>query len=79
MLQFKEKMILTGIEERTSQKTGEKYRLANFLGENGQTFGSMVDCSIPDGLSQLDTVDVGFKVIPGRYTQLRVTSINKVS
>ena len=79
MLEFKEKIILTSIEQKESQKTGRTYKIANFLGENGQTFTTMLDCDVPDGLKQLDWVDVLFKVIPGRYTQLRVKEINKSS
>jgi hypothetical protein len=78
MLNFKEKMILTGITQRISQKTQEKYLLVNFLGEDGQTFGCMADCEIPQGLEQLDKVEVDFKVLPGRYTQLKVLGLKKV-
>jgi len=78
MLEFKEKCILTGIEKRISKKSDETYIIANFLGDNGQTFGCIVECDIPQGIKQLDQVDVVFKVIPGRYTQLKVIGLNKV-
>lgn len=78
MLEFKEVCILTSIQQRKSNKTGKPYTIAFFLGENGQTFGCVVDCSVPEGLSLLDKVEVGFKVIPGRYTHLRVISIEKI-
>ena len=78
MLKFKERCILTGIEKRKSQKTGTEYTLANFLGESGQTFGCIVEGNIPQGVKQLDIVEVDFIVVPGRYTQLKVESIKKV-
>lgn len=79
MLEFNEKMIITGVEQRVSQKTGDTYKIANFLGENGQTFGCMVEGNINiNGIEQLDKVDVKFKVIPGRYTQLKVLDMKKV-
>lgn len=80
MLEFREeRMILTGINSRISKNTGEEYKIINFLGENGQTFGCMAECDIPLTLKQLDEVSVHFKVLPGRYTQLRVLDIKKVS
>jgi hypothetical protein len=78
MLEFRENCILTGIEKRISSKSGEVYIIANILGENGKTFSCVVECEIPQGLSQLDKVDVEFKVIPGRYTQLKVIGLKKV-
>ena len=77
-LEFKETCILTGIEQRKSKQTGKSYIIANFLGENGKTFGCIVDCEIPQGLKQLDKVEVRFKVVTGRYTHLRVTNIKKI-
>ncbi len=47
MLEFKEEnMILTGIVEKESKKTGNEYLVANFLDEEGNTFGCMVDFPI---------------------------------
>jgi len=77
MLEFKERLILTGVQQKIS-KTGNSYIIANFLDENGQIFGCIVDCDLPEGLRQLDHVDVKFKVIPGRYIQLKVIDIKKV-
>ena len=77
MLEFKERCILTGVQQKIS-KTGSNYIIANFLGDNGETFGCMVECEMPQGLKQLDHVDVKFKVIPGRYIQLKVIDIKKV-
>jgi len=82
MLEFKEKCILTGISKRTSTKTNEEYLLINFLGEDGQTFGCMGSSDLAadvQGLQQLDKVEVNFKVIPGRYTQLKVLSLRKIA
>lgn len=80
MLEFREeRIILTGIDTRISKNTGEEYKIINFLGENGQTFGCMAECDIPGNLKQLDEVNVLFKVLPGRYTQLRVVDIKKVA
>lgn len=77
MLKFKEKIIMTGIERRVS-KQGNEYLIINYLGENGQTFGTIAECFIPDGLKQLDKVEVDFQVVPGRYTQLKTVGISKV-
>lgn len=79
MLEFKEEnMILTGIIKRESKKTGNEYLVANFLGEDGNTFGCMVDFPVNKAdFKQLDSVDVIFRVIPGRYTQLRVKNMIK--
>ena len=77
MLEFKERCILTGVQKKLS-KAGNSYIIANFLDENGQTFGCIVECDLPEGLRQLDHVDVKFKVIPGRYIQLKVIDIKKV-
>lgn len=78
MLRFKERCILTGIEKRKSKKTDTEYNIANFLGENGQTFGCIVEGNVSQGVKQLDTVEVDFRVVPGRYTQLKVEGIKKV-
>lgn len=79
MLEFKEEnMILTGIAEKESKKTGNEYLIANFLDEEGNTFSCMVDFPInKTEFKQLDKVDVIFRVIPGRYTQLRVKNMIK--
>lgn len=77
MLKFKEKIIMTGIERRVS-KQGKEYIIINYLGENGQTFGTIAECYIPDDLNQLEKVEVDFQVIPGRYTQLKTVGIRKV-
>ena len=77
MLKFKEEIIMTGIESRTS-KQGKDYKIINYLGSNGQTFGTIAECHIPDDLKQLDKVSVDFQVVPGRYTQLKTIGILKV-
>ena len=79
MLEFVEKnIVFTGAEIRVSKK-GEEYILVNFLGSDGKTFACVCDCQIPSNLKQLDRVDVTFKVLPGRYTQLRVLNLSKAS
>lgn len=78
MFELKEEIIFTGFNQRTSQKTGAPYTIVNFLGQDGQTFGVMADCDIPLDLVQLDKVKVTFKVMTGRYTQLRLIDIKKV-
>lgn len=77
MFEFKETPLITGIEKRAS-KTGREYTLAYFLGENGQTFGVTVDCELPEGIKQLDWVEVKFKLNVGRYTNIRITSMKRV-
>ena len=77
MFEFKETLILTGIENRISN-SGRKYTIANFLGENGRTFSCVVDCPVPEGLKQLDKVEVDFKFVPGRYAHVRIIGIKKV-
>ncbi|MEW9097384.1 MAG: hypothetical protein AB2417_20110 [Clostridiaceae bacterium] len=78
MLEFKEKLIYTGSDERTSTKTRVDYQLITYLGENGQTFSTVADCQIPSDIKQLDRVEVTFKVVPGRYIQLKTLDIKKV-
>lgn len=74
-LEFEQRCIITGQEQRTSQK-GLNYVLINILDDNGKTFSCISDVTIED-LKPLDTYNVRFKVIPGRYLQLRVVGINK--
>lgn len=78
MLKFKEKIIMTGIERRVS-KLGKEYLIINYLGDDGKTFSTLAECHIPEDISQLDEVEVTFKVIPGRYVQLKTIDIKKVS
>lgn len=60
MLTFEKDLIYTGMSERTSKKTEKKYIIANFLGEDGQTFSAMSDELISkakfDSIEQLDKV-----------------------
>lgn len=76
MLKFDTEIILTGIEQRRS-KEGKDYTMINYLNPNGQSFGTIADCSIPSDLQQLDKVYVTFQVVTGRYMQLRTISIVK--
>lgn len=78
MLQFNSVCIFTGFALRKSKNSGNSYNLVSFLGSEGQTFSCIMDCSKPN-LEQLDKVNVTFKVVPGRYTQLRVLDLKKVS
>lgn len=76
MLEFKEKLVFTGTQKRTS-KNGLDYTLVNYLDEDGSTFTTMADCIVPADIKQLDRVEVLFKVIPGRYTSLKTLMISK--
>lgn len=78
MLQFESELVYTGSEKRTNKKSGTDYLLTNFLDEKGQTFGCVTDCAVDHDIEQLDRVNVLLKVVPGRYTQLRVLSMEKV-
>ena len=73
MLEFIEELVVTGIDERVS-KQGNKYTIVNYLGENGQTFGTICDCNVPN-INQLDRVVAKLKVIPGRYLQLKTIGL----
>lgn len=74
-LEFEQKCIVTGKEQRTSQK-GLDYTLINILDDTGKTFSCMADVDVSD-IKPLDTYNVRFKIIPGRYLQLRVVGISK--
>lgn len=78
MFEFEENIIVTGFDRRTS-KQGKEYTLVNILDNTGKTFGCILDCPIPSGVKQLDKVKAHFKVIPGRYVQLRVSSLSPLS
>lgn len=77
MFEFKETLIVTGIEEKTS-RNNIRYKVAYFLGENGKTFSCVLDCEISKDIKQLDRVEAKFKLTPGRYTNLRVIEMKKV-
>lgn len=77
MLSFTQEMIFTGSEPKKSEK-GREYVLVNYLNDNGSSFGTVIECPLPDGLKQLDKVMVEFAVIPGRYTQLKTLAIEKI-
>ena len=77
MLEFIEELVVTGIDERIS-KQGNKYTIVNYLGENGQTFGTVAECNIPN-IKQLDKVNATLKVYPGRYLQLKTIGLELVS
>lgn len=76
MFKFKEKMIYTGKKNMVSKK-GKEYTIVNYLDNTGNTFGTIADCSVPQ-LNQLDTVEVTFEVVPGRYIQLKTLDIKKI-
>lgn len=77
-LEFKQKLIFTGSSERKSKK-GFTYTLINFLDDAGESFSCMSDLDYDIKCKQLDKVNVHFKVVPGRYTQLRVLDISPAS
>lgn len=78
MLEFETELVYTGHEKRTNQKSGTEYVLTNFLDEKGQTFGCVTECNINHDIVQLDRVRALLKVVPGRYTQLRVLEMEKI-
>jgi hypothetical protein len=69
-------IVFLGVQKRTSKRTGEQYKIASFLGEDGNIFQCLVSCDIPERIKQLDKVDVLF-VITGRYNNLIVKNISK--
>lgn len=73
MLEFMEELIVTGVDERIS-KQGNKYTIINYLGETGQTFGTVCECPVPN-LKQLEKVNATLKVYPGRYLQLKTIAL----
>lgn len=65
MINFDKKIIYTGIVERTSKKTQNKYILVNFLGETGESFSALADSITKDvfsSLNQLDEVVASFQL-----------------
>lgn len=77
MFRLKENLIYTGHEVRTNKKNGNTYTLVRFLDDNGSVFSCVAKCDVPS-ISQLDEVEVDIEVIPGRYNQINVLSIEKV-
>lgn len=73
-------LVLTGLEKRISKDKGREYTIARFLNEEGKTFDALVEesCIIPDDIKQLDRVKVTFKVITGKFINLRVLELWKV-
>lgn len=77
MFRLKENLIYTGHEVRTNKKNGNTYTLVRFLDDNGSVFSCVAKCDIPS-ISQLDEVEVDIEIVPGRYNQINVLSIEKV-
>ena len=73
-------LVLTGLEKRMNKDKSREYMIARFLNEDGKTFDALVDesCIIPDGIKQLDRVKVTFKVITGKFINLRVLELCKI-
>lgn len=69
-----EGIIFLGIQQRVSKKTQKAYKIASFLGEDGNVIQCMVDGKVAEGIEQFDRVDVHF-VITGRYNNLIVKNI----
>lgn len=74
-MRFTESRIVTGIVNRTSQKTGNPYTVVNYLNDDGSTFSTVAECVIPAGLKQLDRVTVEFDLTVGRYTALKTVAL----
>lgn len=75
MFQFQEKLIYTGKKELISKKTGSPYTIYNFLDDSGEVFGAMAENFIEGDFMQLDLVLAHFIVVPGRYTQIKLLSM----
>ena len=77
MLQFTQKMTITGAEQRT-RKDGTTYILVHVLGTNGQTFACMYKGE-PNKIMQLEKMkeyNIHFNVNVGQYTQISINDIN---
>lgn len=81
-MRFKTQKVITGIEQKVSKKTGNPYRMVNYLNENGSTFSSMVEegLVVPEGLKQLSSVEVEFEVTfyNGNVSGLRTVDLKLV-
>lgn len=78
-MKFNSTKILAGIETRTSKSTQKEYKLAHFMNEDGTTFSTMLQCEMPEGVKQLDVVDVTFELNTGRYMQLNTLDLELAS
>jgi hypothetical protein len=78
-MKFNATRILTGVVEKTSKKTGNKYVMFSYLNDDGLTFSSMAnsDLVIPKDLKQLSSVDVELEVTfyNGNVNGVRTNSI----
>jgi len=71
-------IIYTGWEERLN-KDNKPYTLVKFLDpDTGDSFSCMTKVTISPMLKQLDKVRANFEVIAGRYTSLKLISIEKI-
>lgn len=77
MLEFNNKMIITGAEQRT-RKDGTTYVLVHVLGSNGQTFACMYkgDVNKIMTLEKMKEYNIAFVVNVGQYTQININDIN---
>lgn len=76
VLEFENDALVTGYDVKTSKK-GTKYTLVYILGDTGETFNCLCECEIPDNFKPLKKYKVRFRVIPGRYTQLKVVGFDE--
>ena len=71
-------IIYTGWEERLN-KDNKAYTLVKFLDpDTGDSFSCMPKVTINPILRQLDKVKAEFEVVAGRYTSLKLVSIEKI-
>lgn len=76
-MKFETKCIYTGTEVIQS-KNGNKYILLNFLDDNGKTFSVISNLDIPEGINQLDIVNVEFELLfANRKIYMRVNKVWK--
>ena len=77
-MKFTEQKIVTGVMQKVSKTSGKPYVMINYLNDDGQTFGTIAECTIPVGLKQLDKVLVDFELTVGKYMQLKTIALELV-
>lgn len=77
MLEFCNKMMITGAEQRV-KKDGTTYIIVHVMGTNGQTFACMYkgDVNKVMQLEKMKEYDIDFVVTIGQYTHVNIKDIN---
>lgn len=73
-MQFKNELIITGKERRTSSKTGNEYYLYKMLNETGDTFSAMSKFDFD--VFEMEKHQIIFNLKTGRYLGLEVLDIS---